>query len=116
MHEERIAWILDQACERLFGRERSGSITVARAARPAVTVDFLHVEEPSAFLEARLGTRVGHGEIAIEDKLLARTAPGFLSDRAGIRPGDGEQESEYNCRSTTLHIHGELHSVDIPGC
>src|SRR4029453_3145130 len=36
MHEERIAWILDQACERLFGRESSGSIAVARAARRAV--------------------------------------------------------------------------------
>src|SRR4026207_57422 len=109
MHEERIAWIVDQASERLFGRERSGSIAVARAARPAVAAEFLHVEEPPAFLEPRLGTRVGHGWMAIEFNLGTPIAPGF-SDRAGIRPGDGEQESEYNRRSTTLHIHGELPS------
>src|SRR4029453_5795098 len=114
MHEERIAWILDQACERLFGRERSGSITVTRAARPAVTVEFLHVEEHPAFLEPGLGTRVGQGWIAIEGNLVAGT-PGFLSDRPGIRPGDGEQESEYHCRSFTLHIHGKLLSLDISG-
>jgi hypothetical protein len=89
---------------------------VARAARPAVTAEFLHVEEPTAFLEPRLGTRVGHGWIAIEVNLLAQTAHGFLSDRAGIRPGDGEQESGYNGRSTTPHNHDELPSVNIPGC
>src|SRR4029453_7121756 len=117
MHEERIAWILGQACERLFGRERSGSITVARAARPAVTAEFLHVEEPPAFLEPRLGTRFGQGRIAVETfNLVGGTGPRLPSDRARIRPRDGEQESESNCRSTTLHVHGELPSLDISGC
>src|SRR5262245_14302977 len=97
MHEERIARILDQPGEGLFRRERAGLLAVARAARAPLAAEFRHVEESPALLEPRLGARVGQGRIAIEASRL-----------------DDEQESRYNRRSTTLHIHDKLPSLDSP--